>query len=510
MTAIKDNVAIANSEHSSMTLESLRERYSKFLSRREANRKVITFWAEDEFDPNSIQMSGGMPNEGFFPIESINLKISNTPHFEKSERKTVTTNISKETPVELPLSKSMQYSETRGLNPLLDFIRYFIKWIGNSPPYEDSLWEVMLANGSSDSMFKVFETLCDESDTVLMEEFTFVPVISNVMATGAKCIPIKVNLNYEDQGIDIDYLSNLLNNWKEGPYKHLSKPKILYTISTGQNPMGMTLSMEKREKIYQIAQQHDLIILEDDPYTYLTFPKFDPQDKFNNPYENPNFTIKEYLQNHFTKSFITLDNDGRVIRLETFSKLFAPGLRLSFIIANKFLLEKFVDFSELSSRAPSGTSQAIVYSTVKALTTTRANNEKPDLEQMSKAWLSWIIQIAKHYTNRRNITLSTLYESNAYKKKLFSVIEPSAGMFINLKINNISINILEEMNKLDKLLSKNGVKVILGYKMAVSKEFSMSDCNFIRITISFAKNEEELKNASNKITKSIEEYFQKS
>ncbi|CCD23490.1 aromatic-amino-acid:2-oxoglutarate transaminase NDAI_0B04550 [Naumovozyma dairenensis CBS 421] len=519
--------------------EHLEGKYSKFLSKREKNRKVITFWSEDEFDPTHLQLSGGMPNEGFFPIESIDLNVLNSPSCKINNTSDCTTStdtdslskihVTKRFPQELPLSMSLQYSETQGMKPLLDFIKTFITKLNNTPPYNETLYDIMLANGSSDSMFKVFETLCDESTTVLMEEFTFVPVISNVMATGAKCIPLKLNLNYEDQGIDIEYLENLLDNWGgKSNTKHLSKPKILYTISTGQNPIGVTLSMEKRRKIYTIAQRHDLIILEDDPYCYLTFPKYnqknnnnDKQDQLN-PYFDPNFTIEDYLRERFYKSLITLDTDGRVIRLETFSKIFGPGLRLSFIVANKFLIDKFVVFSELSSRAPSGVSQSFVYSTIQAMTKKRiseivwGNFDQVEMfNEMYKSWMDWIMKIAGHYTHRRNTTLKTLYATEAFKNGLFSIIEPSAGMFINLGLQfpkfqeyyEDSFNIIDQMNKFDKVLTKNGVKVVLGYKMAVSKEFSKENCNFIRLTISFAKNDNELIVAANKIAKSIQTFF---
>lgn len=397
---------------------------------------------------------------------------------------------------------------------MINFCKSIVQHI-NKPLYDN--WDVILANGSSDSMFKIFETLCDESTTVLMEEFTFSPVVSNVIATGATCVPLQMQLTTDrsQQGLDIEYMTNLLKNWSSIPqYKHLNKPRILYTISTGQNPTGMTLSMEKRRKIYQLAQEHDLIIVEDDPYGYLLFPPYDPANPLKNPYldsDNP-LTVKTYTENHLVKSFLTMDTDARVIRLETFSKLFAPGLRLGFIVANKFIINRILNYTEITTRAASGSSQAIVYATVKAMAK-KQTDIKNEQEAMFQGWIQWAMKLAGKYTHRRNITVKALYETEAYKKGLFSIIEPSAGMFINIAFNwpDETSKDLDErkdlMDQLDKTLVKNGVKVVLGYKMAVDQQFSVDSFGFLRITVAFAKDDAQLIEASRRIGKGIEEFF---
>lgn len=491
-----------------MGFEELKERYSKFLSRRDKFRNPISFWDGDLAPPDLIGLEVGLPNENLFPIKAIDLHLVDKPFDDKEAF--VASMDRYNNPEGLPIARSFQYSETRGMFPLINFCKKVIGTV-NKPAYDE--WDVLLSNGSSDSMFKIFETFCDESTTVLMEEFTFSPVISNVQNTGATCVPIQMELTTDPakQGIDIAYLTHLLDNWNTIPhYSHLNKPKLIYTIATGQNPTGMTLSMEKRRQIYALAQKHDLLILEDDPYGYLRFSPYDPADPLKNLYtdESHSLTVEDYLQKMLVKSFMTLDTDGRVIRLETFSKLFAPGLRLAYIAANKFIIERLLNFTEVTTRAPSGASQAIVYTTIKALGSKETAAD--EMDAMFLGWIKWVMKLASAYTHRRNVTFKALYETEAYKKNFFTVLEPSAGMFIDIKVNwptPPTGDKKELMSQLNKIIIKNGVKVVLGHKMAVDQDFSSDSADFLRLTVAYAKDEDQLTEACHRIGKGFVELF---
>ncbi|EDO17217.1 hypothetical protein Kpol_1035p30 [Vanderwaltozyma polyspora DSM 70294] len=491
----------------------LEERYSKFLSKRCKDRTFAQFWDNDGDVPDDlIELTAGMPNPKLFPINSIDLHISDKPQLGDETLKKVSMSLN--SPAELPMARTFQYSETVGLPPLINFSRNIIKK-ANNPAYDN--WDVILGNGSSDSMFKLFETICDENTTVMMEEFTFSPVIYNIKATGAAHIPIKMELseNPEKQGIDVDYMQTLLENWDSSEHKHLPKPTVLYTIATGQNPTGMTLSMEKRRKIYKICQKHDIIIVEDDPYGYLYLPKYDKSKPDKNPYlDDENLTVDKYINDYLVKSFMTIDTDARVVRLETFSKVYAPGLRLSFMAANKFIIDKVLTYTEITTRAPSGTSQAILYTTIKELAKPYEDKfENVDYAQL-EGWFHWIMKVAAEYTHRRNVMFKALYGTEAFKKGYLEVLEPSAGMFINVKVNLDGIkktegkDVITVMNELNRSFLSSGVKVILGYKMAVDKEFSKDNANFIRITVAFAENDEILDKASKRIGDGIMKYIE--
>ncbi|WP_406541117.1 aminotransferase class I/II-fold pyridoxal phosphate-dependent enzyme [Clostridium ljungdahlii] len=96
----------------------------------------------------------------------------------------------------------------------------------------------------------------------------------------------------------------------------------MYTIPDFQNPTGRTMSLERRKKLVEIANKFDIVIIEDNPYGAIRFAGEDlPPVK------------------HF-------DTEGRVIYLSTFSKIFAPGLRLGWICADKSIIQKYIPFKQ--------------------------------------------------------------------------------------------------------------------------------------------------------------------
>lgn len=495
--------------------ETLKSRYSTFLSKRDNAKTLVKFW-DNPPGPGVIELAGGMPNEGFFPVDSIDLEVVGHP-FEKDIGKNgLKVHMDKEEPKEMSLSKSLQYTETAGMKPLLSFVRKMTERI-NAPAYEG--WDVSLANGSSDAMYKVFEMVCDEDSAVMMEEFTFTPVISQIAMQGGTVVPVRMQLSAdpEEQGIDVEKLEEMLDNWASGPYKHLKKPKALYTVATGQNPTGMTLSAAKRKRIYRIAQKHDFLIVEDDPYGYLFFPPYDPAKPMKNAYwDDKSLTPQKYIDEYLVKSFLTIDTDARVIRLETFSKLFAPGLRLSFVVANEFFTERVVNVAEITTRAPSGVSQALVYSVVKELGKKYSHTPEPSVDGMVTGWVEWVMKVAGYYAHRRNVAFKALYETEGYCQGLFQVMEPSAGMFIDLKpywpqseLNKSDHcdRIVEKMNQLNQSLLRSGVQVVLGHRMAVDVESSKDTCDFVRITIAYARNDEQILEACHRIGKGFQDFF---
>jgi len=96
------------------------------------------------------------------------------------------------------------------------------------------------------------------------------------------------------------------------------KLKMIYTVPTFQNPAGVELSEERRKHLLEIAAEHDLLIVEDEPYNMLRFEG------------EPIPSIK------------SMDKDGRVIYMGTFSKIMSPGLRLAYVVAEKNVARKMV------------------------------------------------------------------------------------------------------------------------------------------------------------------------
>eukprot|EP00052_Salpingoeca_macrocollata_P017583 m.143443 g.143443 ORF g.143443 m.143443 type:complete len:260 (+) comp20433_c0_seq7:563-1342(+) len=114
------------------------------------------------------------------------------------------------------------------------------------------------------------------------------------------------------------------------------KPKALYTVPTAGNPTGATLTAERRREVYQIAREHNILILEDDPYYFLSF------------------------SGAKLPSFWSLDTDGRVLRFDSFSKIFSSGMRVGFVSGPEALVQRIILHGQTSTLHPSGPSQAII------------------------------------------------------------------------------------------------------------------------------------------------------
>jgi kynurenine/2-aminoadipate aminotransferase len=110
-------------------------------------------------------------------------------------------------------------------------------------------------------------------------------------------------------------LEGILKNWPKE--SHSSRPKVLYTIPTGQNPSGFTTSYERKKKLYEIARTFGLLILEDDPYYQLHF----------SPSKRP-------------KSLFHLDHDGRVLRFDSLSKVMSSGMRVGWVTGPNLLVDR--------------------------------------------------------------------------------------------------------------------------------------------------------------------------
>lgn len=118
-------------------------------------------------------------------------------------------------------------------------------------------------------------------------------------------------------------------------------------FSMGHNPTSGVLSLERRKAIYELCQKYDIIIVEDDPYWYMQFPSaVENEARSRNlplPQSKPPIRLAKSSGYDFldslVQSYLSIDVDGRVIRLDTFSKTIAPGCRLGWITAQPRFIE---------------------------------------------------------------------------------------------------------------------------------------------------------------------------
>ena len=198
---------------------------------------------------------------------------------------------------------ALQYSVTEGYPPLRKDVEARLKERFSIGTENDM---TIITSGGQQAIELACKALCNEGDTVICENPSFIGALNAFRSLGAKTVGVEL----EDDGIDIAALENTLKNTKNA--------KLLYLIPTFQNPAGITMSHEKRKRVYELARKYDIIILEDNPYGELRFKGS----------EIP--TIK------------SMDADGRVIYCGSFSKVLSAGMRVGFVCGPDPVLPKMV------------------------------------------------------------------------------------------------------------------------------------------------------------------------
>lgn len=240
-----------------------------------------------------------------------------------------------------------------------------------------------------------------------MEEYTFASAAETAFPLGLKALAVPI----DEQGLIPEQMDALLTNWDEKA-RGARKPFVLYTIPTGQNPTGATQSAERRRAVYKVAQKHDIIIVEDEPYYFLQMQPYVGKDA---PAPPPPSSHEEFIKS-LVPSFLSLDVDGRVVRLESFSKVVAPGTRVGWIVASEQVVERFIRNFEVSSQNPSGVSQMVLYKLL-------------DEHWGHSGYLDWLINLRMEYTNRRDALLQSC--EKYLPREIAHWAPPAAGMFVS-------------------------------------------------------------------------------
>ena len=240
-------------------------------------------------DPSVISLAGGNPDPTLFPAEAL------------SE---LAAQILRDRPTE-----ALQYGITEGYAPLREAVRERLARVEHIGREGD---EVLVTSGGQQGIELAAKCLVNEGDAVIVEEPSFIGATNAFRSFGARLVGVPV----QPDGMDLDALEAAL-----GQNKNV---RLIYTIPTFQNPMGVTMSLQKRQRLYDIARRHGVLILEDNPYGELTF------DGTKTP------TIK------------SMDTDGIVLYSGSFSKILAPGLRLGFMCAPRAIVQKMVVAKQIS------------------------------------------------------------------------------------------------------------------------------------------------------------------
>lgn len=339
-----------------------------------------------------ISLSTGRPHPQYYPFESMAFSFTTISQGLpcKDEAKPNKLHTGRYDIVErdanIDLSVAMSYGYSAGSEQLIKFLTEHVEAV-HDPPYSD--WECALTIGSTSALDLAVRTLSERSEGVLVEEYTYSGMLECLKPLGREIIPVKM----DEAGLCPVALDHLLGSWESGR----PKPRLLYIIPTGQNPTGITQDLERRRAIYQVAEKHDLLILEDDPYYYLAF------------------SDKEVVP-----SYLSLDTSGRVLRFDSTSKILAPGLRCAWMVGRFDLIQKFLHLHDLSVVCPSGVSQLVMYKLL---------GEVWGHEGFS-AWLSYL---RGQYFERLRIMAKAC--DTSLPKNLCSWNLPTAGMFLWVKVD---------------------------------------------------------------------------
>lgn len=302
------------------------------------------------------------------------------------------------------LAIALNYAQGTGSAQMIRFITEHTELVCN-PAYAD--WGCVLTVGSTSSLDKGLRTFCERGDVVLAEEYTYSSAVESAAALGVNFIPIKM----DSEGLLPEEMDDILNTWDEKS-RGARKPHVLYTVPTGQNPTGATQSATRRKAIYKVAQKHDIYIFEDEPYFFLQMQPYTGPDS---PSVPPPASNEAFLKT-LVPTYLSLDVDGRVMRMDSFSKVIAPGTRVGWVTASEQIIERIVRANESSVQNPSGLSQIVLFKLL-------------DEHWGHAGYFQWLINLRMEYTRRRDTLLDAC--EKFLPKDLVSWNPPAAGMFVS-------------------------------------------------------------------------------
>jgi len=353
------------------------EDYKKYLSPQSAARKpsAIRKLMPLLSRPGMVSLGGGLPNPNLFPFTSLKFGVKD-PTGDAAEL-----DLSPE-----EVAMALQYSPTPGVPGLVKKLRSLQSWEHGRDIGPDGDYDVAVTVGSQDGLTKGFEMLLDPSsgdDELFVESPTYSGALAFLQPFGIKMTPV----GSDGQGIRPEVLEDAL---AKSPGKGR---RVLYVIPTAQNPSGSSLTNDRRRAVYELAQKHDIIILEDDPYFFL-HPKRKSLD-----------------------SFLSLDFDGRVLRFDSMSKLISSGIRIGFTTGPKPLMERLGYHVQATNLHNSGLSQILTQKL---------------LDHWGEAGFDLhATRVAEFYTQRRDVLLSA---AERHLSELAEWDVPEAGMFLWIKL----------------------------------------------------------------------------
>lgn len=266
-------------------------------------------------NPEIISFGGGLPAPELFPVAQIQDAAARV--------------LAEHGPI------ALQYGASEGYMPLRELlVRHMARYgIAVTPA------NVVITSGAQQALDLIGKLFLNAGDRVLTEEPTYLGALQAFSAYQARYLPVPI----DDDGLDIEKLERALR----------SGPKFLYILPNFQNPGGVTLALDRRVRLIELANRYGVPIVEDDPYGQLRY------------------------EGEHLPSLVKLDAElhgngkagkpfrGGVIYLGTLSKTLAPGLRVGWVVAPEEVVAKLVQMKQGSDLHTSTFAQAVAYETAR-------------------------------------------------------------------------------------------------------------------------------------------------
>jgi 2-aminoadipate transaminase len=264
--------------------------------------------------PEVISFAGGLPAPELFPMQEV---IDATRRVMEGHGR-----------------EAMQYSITEGYLPLREMIMRHMSRYGIHCTERN----VMITTGSQQALDLIGKVMIDPGDLIAVEEPTYLGALQAWNVFGAQYVTVAT----DDEGMVPDGLELALQ----------ARPiKFIYALPNFQNPMGVTLSHERRLKIVRLAEKYGVPIIEDDPYGQL---------RYEGGHE-PTLIGLDAMQrgNSQSEHFIS----GNVIYLSTFSKTLCPGFRVAWVVGPEEVIARMVQAKQAADLHSSTFAQMVAYET---------------------------------------------------------------------------------------------------------------------------------------------------
>ncbi|KAH8048722.1 2-aminoadipate transaminase [Aureococcus anophagefferens] len=326
-------------------------------------------------DPSILSLAGGRPVASVFPLVGLSLKLK--------DNSTLTTD-------------------------LKAFVKAF-----HGVDVDAKGYDCVVTPGNSDGIFKSVLALSDPGDIIFADAYTYTGILACARPLGR----LVVGVDGDDDGMSPDALVEACERARRAG----KRCAMLYVIPNGHNPLGLTMPEKRRKELYLACRAGDLAVVEDDSYSLLRLPARGKKDYAG---------LRGALS--LEPSFLAIDalpgfGDGRVVRLDSFSKSLCPGLRFGFLTAPKPLVEKLGTLNEVTTWSLSG----VALKAYEILLNDLAKKNYAKMEKQAR-------DVQRLYATRRDLLLDAL---DKILKPHATYNAPKSGMFLLVRAADPDVDV---------------------------------------------------------------------